>query len=383
LEHSKEKTADAVKDKVDGLSVTAGPDDEGMTARGVLRRAKGVSQRLVRKIAHGAGEGAGALYINGHPARFRDKVREGDEIRLVFPEEQSWIEPENTPLTVLYEDEDVIVINKQPGMVVHPTKGHRDGTIAGAIVFHMQQRGESYKPRFISRLDMDTSGVLLVGKNSHAQDNLAKQGMNGGVCKYYIAVLEGRLADDFPMSGVIDLPIGLERPGEPRRAVVPVEEGGYASQTEYEVINLASGTGRSRDLLGSLLNKSAGSSRLPVATEASSRASSLPLLAVCHAEYLVGLSPLCDKPEEFRCEPQNKASITVVRARLITGRTHQIRVHFAHYGHPVLGDKLYGNPTALIERQALHAEEIAFAHPVTGQAMRIKAPLPEDIVLLF
>ena len=206
--------------------------DEGMTARGVLRRAKGVSQRLVRKIAQGAGEGAGALYINGQPARFRDKVREGDEIRLVFPVEQSWIEPENTPLTVLYEDDDIIVIDKQPGMVVHPTKGHREGTIAGAIVFHMQQRGESYKPRFISRLDMDTSGVLLVGKNSHAQDNLAKQGMSGGVNKYYIAVLEGRLEDDLPATGVIDLPIGLERPGEPRRAVVPVEEGGYASQTE-------------------------------------------------------------------------------------------------------------------------------------------------------
>ena len=222
--------------KADGLSVRVDAGDEGMTARGVLRRSKGVSQRLVRKIAHSAGDGAGALYINGHPARFRDRVKAGDEIRLVFPREECWIEPEDTPLTVLYEDDDILVIDKQPGIVVHPTKGHREGTIAGAIAHHMQKRCESYKPRFISRLDMDTSGVLLVGKNSHAQDNLAKQGMAGGVEKYYTAVLEGRLEDDLPPSGIIDLPIGLERPGEPRRTVLSEEEGGYPSQTEYMVV---------------------------------------------------------------------------------------------------------------------------------------------------
>jgi len=282
-----------------------------MTARGALRRAKGVSQRLVRKIAHGEGEGAGALYINGRAARFRDKVKPGDEIRLVFPEEGSHIEPEDIPLTVLYEDEYIIAIDKQPGMVVHPTKGHREGTVAAAIVNYMRQRGESYRPRFISRLDMDTSGVLLVGKSSHAQADLARQSSAGGVEKYYLAVLEGRLEDDLPPSGVIDLPIGLAQPGEPRRAVISEEDGGYASRTEYEVLETA--------------------------------------------------------------------SFTVVRARLITGRTHQIRVHFAHYGHPVLGDQLYGSSTPLIPRQALHAAEISFAHPATGERIRIEAPLPPDI----
>jgi len=304
------------------LWVTAGADDAGMTARGVLKHAKGVSQRLIRRIANGNGEGAGALFINGHPALFRDRVKEGDEIRLVFPDEKSWIDPEDMPLDVLYEDNDILVVNKQHGVVVHPTKGHRDGTIAGAIVHHMLSRGESYKPRFISRLDMDTSGVLLVGKNSHAQDNLAKQGMADGVKKYYTAVLEGRLEDDLPASGIIDLPIGLERPGEPRRAVISEDEGGYPSQTEYRVIKNA----------------------LPAADD---------------------------------------SILTVVRARLITGRTHQIRVHFAHYGHPVLGDSLYGNPTRLIDRQALHATEIVFAHPVTGREIKIEAPIPADMAGLW
>jgi len=307
-----------------GLSVTAGPDEDGMTARGVLRRARGVSQRLVRKIMHGEGEDTGALYVNGVPARFKDRVKAGDEIRLVFPKEKSWIEPQEIPLTILYEDSDILVIDKPPGVIVHPTKGHRDGTIANAVVYHMNERGEDYKPRFVSRLDMGTSGVLLIGKNSHAQDSLAKQNAAGSVEKIYLAVLEGRLEDDLPPSGLIDLPIGLVGDSDPRRAVIPEAEGGYPSQTEYEVVAMA------------------------------------PAAAGFSGE-----------------------SLSVVRIRLITGRTHQIRVHFSHFGHPVLGDSLYGSPSPLIARQALHAAQITFAHPVTGNAMSFTAPLPDDIAALL
>ena len=308
-----------------GLTVNAGPEEDGMTARGVLRRAQGVSQRLIRKIKHGEGENAGALYINDVPAYFRDRVKAGDEIRLVFPKEKSWIEPEEIPLSVIYEDGDILVIDKQPGIVVHPTKGHRDGTIANAILFHMAKRGEEYKPRFASRLDMDTSGILLVGKNSHAQDNLSKQNASGEMEKVYTAVLTGLLEENMPSSGLIDLPIGLESEGEPRRAVIPESEGGYPSQTAYEVIT----SGKVQ--------------------------------------------------KDKRGEDEN---FTVVRVRLITGRTHQIRVHFAHSGHPLLGDHLYGNPSPLIARQALHSSEISFAHPVTGERMHFEAPLPEDIAAL-
>jgi len=298
------------------ICLTVGPEEDGMTARGALRRSKGVSQRLVRKVANGAGEGAGALYVNGEAARFRDMVKTGDEILLVFPSEESWIEPEDIPLSVLYEDADILVIDKQPGLVVHPTKGHREGTVAGAIVSYMQRRGETYKPRFISRLDMGTSGILLVGKNSHAQDSLAKQSAAGLVSKYYTAVLEGRLEGDLPRTGTIDLPIGLMQPGEPKRTVLAEEEGGSPSRTEYEITGAKEGV------------------------------------------------------------------FTVVRARLVTGRTHQIRVHFAHYGHPVLGDSLYGSPSELISRQALHSTEIVFSHPATGLPMRFEAPLPGDIAAL-
>jgi len=181
--------------------------------------------------------------------------------------------------------------------------------------------------------------------------------MAGGVGKYYTAVLEGRLEDDLPASGIIDLPIGLAKPGEPGRAVIQVEEGGYPSQTEYEILQTMW---------------------------------DVPCVLLADDDCEPQENQTQGTSHIVRCEPQENQTqgtsrivCTVVRARLLTGRTHQIRVHFAYYGHPVLGDHLYGGPTELIGRQALHAEEIAFAHPVTGQAMRITAPLPEDIALLF
>ena len=320
----KNSSIDNVKEERPGLYISVKRSERGMTARGVLKCTKGVSQRLVRKIANGEGENAGALFINGRPARFKDRVKSGDVIRLVFPKEETWIIGQEIPLEILYEDDDILAINKQPGMVVHPTKDHKDGTLANAIVFHMKKRGEDYKPRFISRLDMGTSGLLLIGKNSHAQDNLTKQGKDGLVKKIYIAILEGRLEDDLPPCGMIDLPVGQAHPGEPQRTVLSEEEGGYHALTEYEVRGV----------------------------------------------ILSG-----------RCGEQ--CPLTVVRARLLTGRTHQIRVHFTHFGHPVLGDQLYGNPSPLIPRQALHATELCFSHPATGRSMRIEAPLPQDIAAII
>ena len=298
----------------DGLHVTAGPDEDGMTARGVLVRAKGVSQRLIRTIKHGEGHGAGALFINGLPARFKDRVRAGDEISLVFPSDQSHFEPQDIALSVLYEDDDLLAVNKQPGIVVHPTRGHREGTLANAVTYYMQARGEKYAPRFVSRLDMNTSGVLLVGKNSHVQDSLAKQSKAGATKKMYTVVLEGCFEGRLPAAGLIDLPIGLPDLEDPRRAVMPVEDGGYPSQSAYEVFWEDKGLG-----------------------------------------------------------------ITFAGVRLLTGRTHQIRVHFAHFGFPVLGDELYGGPSTLIARQALHASGFCFEHPRDGRPMKIEAPLPEDM----
>ena len=355
-----------------GLSITVAEEESGMTARGVLKRKGGVSQRLIRKITHGEGETAGALLINGAPALFRDFVSTGDEIRLIFPGEESWILAEDIPFAIIYEDDDILAIDKQPGMIVHPTNGHRSGTLANAIVCHMKRRGENYRPRFISRLDMDTSGVLLVGKNSHAQDSLARQGKAGAVEKIYTAVLEGVLEESLPPTGIIDLPIGLVRPGEPRRAVLPEEEGGYPSQTAYRI------TGRLYPCVPSDGWEAPGVEGQPPGASTNGVEGQPPGASTNGAE---GPPPGASSANVEA--PSYCGALTVVQARLLTGRTHQIRVHFAHFGHPVLGDSLYGAPSPLIARQALHASAFAFAHPVTGEPKRLEAPLPADIAVLM
>ncbi|MDR3306027.1 MAG: RluA family pseudouridine synthase [Clostridiales Family XIII bacterium] len=292
-----------------GLTVRAEAEDEGLTLRAILRRSRGVSARLMRKAVYGTGE----LCRNGEPARFADKARAGDVIRLDFPAEISAFEPQDIPVDVLYEDDEILLVNKQPGIVVHPTKGHSDGTLANGIMRHMIARGERYKIRFISRLDRDTSGLLLVGKHAHAQTDFARQSAAGEVYKGYTAIAAGALTG----SGRIDLPIALESEGAVRRTV---REGGYPSITEY--------TGERVFEIGG-------------------------------------------------------DTYTLLSLRLLTGRTHQIRVHLAHIGHPVLGDALYGGApergAELIARQALHASVLKFSHPKDGRALTFKAPLPEDM----
>jgi 23S rRNA pseudouridine1911/1915/1917 synthase len=281
------------------------------------------------KIRHaGDPESGGAVYLRGLPARSRDIVRTGDEVRVVFPEEKTWFEPQDIPVHVIFEDEDLLIVDKQPGLVVHPTKGHQSGTLANGIANHMRERGEQYQPRFASRLDMNTSGVLTVCKNGHAQWSLAQQQEAGGVTKVYLALAVGEFAE---AHGRIDLPIAAPVDGTPHRLIrpdapgtEPGSGGGKPAQTEYEVI-------RSFALEGA-----AASERL-----------------------------------------------TLVRLHLLTGRTHQIRVHLATIGHPVLGDTLYGSVSPLISRQALHAAEIAFAHPKDGRPLHFSAPLPGDMARLL
>ena len=280
-----------------------------MTVRTVLRRDKGISTRLIRKVTHGGGE----LLVGGAPARFVDRVHAGDEIKLVMPEERSGFVAQDIPLDVIYEDEHLLAINKQPGLVVHPTKGHADGTLANAVQRYMERSGEAYKIRFISRLDMDTSGVLLIGKNSLAQSDFAIQSAAGHVQKEYIALVCGVLEG----SGLIDAPIALEREGSPKRTV---RDDGYPSKTEYYAVRIAGPSG---------------------------------------SEY------------------------TILRIILHTGRTHQIRVHLAHIGHPVLGDSLYGDASSLIARQALHSHTISFPHPITGKRLDLTAELHKDMKKLL
>ncbi|MDR1272367.1 MAG: RluA family pseudouridine synthase [Clostridiales Family XIII bacterium] len=291
------------------FKVKAAPGQSGMMVKTVLRRSSGVSTRLIRRVAHGDG----ALFLNGKPAKFIDKVVDGDEITLVMPEEKSDFTAEAIPVDIMYEDDHLILLDKVPGIVVHPTKGHVGHTVANAIQHHMEQTGESYKIRFVNRLDMDTSGVLLVGKTSLAQSDFSQRVAAGLVTKEYLAIVTG----DLRGTGVVDAPIALFEEGSPRRMVA---EGGYPSKTEY----------------------------------------------VSEKNFTVGGD-----------------RYSLVRLRLHTGRTHQIRVHLAHIGHPVLADHLYGSPSELIERQALHSHILSFPHPITGKQLEFMAGLHDDMMKLL
>ncbi len=278
-------------------------EDAELPVRAILKRRLGISTRLLRKLKEGD-----LVYIDGRQVKLFERGKAGERITVHLPEEISGFDPEPIPVDVIYEDPDLLAINKQPGFVVHPTKGHPNHTIANGLMKYMLDKGDSYKIRFINRLDMDTTGVLLIGKNSHCQDDFSKQTAE----KKYLAVVKGLVVQD---RGTIDLPIGKPVDDLVKRAVIP---DGYPSVTHYEVL------------------------------------------------------------ERF------EKGYSLVRLRLETGRTHQIRVHLSHIGHPVVGDVLYGGEAVwLIERQALHAEELSFRHPITGERLSLYAPLPEDMERLL
>lgn len=281
--------------------------DEGLTIKEVLKRRKGFSTRLLRKLKL-----EGGVFLNGTPKWLNERVSEGDFIEVQFPQEESHFEPEDIPIEILYEDEDLLLINKQPGVVVHPTKGHPFGTIANGLAMEMKNRGEAFKVRFVNRLDMDTSGVLVIAKNSFSQESLVRQMKENKTEKIYLAIVDGVMAEK---EGTIDLPIGIEDENSVGRVVT---EKGYPSVTHFKV------------------------------------------------EAVL--------PEER----------TLVRLRLETGRTHQIRVHMSYIGYPVTGDSLYGTTRPdVIGRQALHAEEFAFFHPRTGLPVRVRAAIPADMSALI
>lgn len=281
--------------------------DKELPIKELLKRNFGFSSRLMTKLkVHGGVE------LNGNPVKMYVKAQTGDRITVTLPQEKSAFEPENIPISVVYEDDDLLVINKQPGFVVHPTKGHPCHTMANGIMNYMIENHKNFKIRFINRLDMDTSGLLVIAKNSHCQDDFSKQMSANAVIKRYVAVVKGIIEEN---SGTIDLPIDKEQEDLVKRAVV---EDGYPSVTHYKVLE----------------------------------------------RYAKGY--------------------TLVELLLETGRTHQIRVHMSHMGHPVVGDVLYGDAAVwLIERQALHARYLSFKHPVSGKFMEVEAPLPNDMEKLI
>lgn len=281
-------------------------DENGITLRDILYKKLKLSGRLTRRAKRNKN-----IFVNNNNISLDSKLRKGDVVKVVMEDECNKFEPQNIPIDVVYEDLDLLIINKQPFIVVHPTKSHPDNTIANGIANLLLTRQENFKIRFINRLDRDTSGLLMIAKNAFAQQILSKQMQNNVVEKKYLAIVKGRVEKDF---GTIDEKIGLTDDEPMIRKVI---EDGQRSITHFEVI------------------------------------------------------------ERFK-------DATLVRLNLETGRTHQIRVHMKHIGHPLIGDELYGDgDKSLIDRQALHAESLRFLQPRTNEKVFVKAEMPDDIKLLL
>ncbi len=259
----------------------------------------------------------GSVFVSGLPQKKRYLVAAGDEITFEIPEEKPIsLTPEAIPLTILYEDECMVVLNKPPHLVVHPGAGNWSGTVVHGLLHHVKSldHDDPIRPGIVHRLDKDTSGVLITAKNSTIHRALSNQFAQREVEKRYTAIVRGRM----DKAQTIDSPIGRDPRNRLKMAVVP--------------------TGK-------------------------------PAVSI--------ITPLEKLP-----------SATVVDIQLVTGRTHQIRVHLSHIGFPILGDRLYGggkqlSSSILVERQMLHCRMIALQHPESKQRMVFEAPLPEDMQMLL
>lgn len=278
---------------------------EGNRIKDILREEYKLSTRLFKSIKDN-----GCILLNGEITPWYNTAWEGDNLLVEMGEEKIDAAPHPIPLDIIYEDFDILLINKQPGIVVHPTKGHIYDTLANGIAYHWKEKGISCKIRFINRLDMDTSGLVLIAKNKFAHQNIQRQMEENKVNKIYLTIVQGILEKK---TGTIHAPIGFASEGDIKRSVI---KEGRPSVTHYKVI------------------------------------------------------------EEYK-------NASLVEIKLETGRTHQIRVHMNHIGHPLIGDRLYNEiQSDLISRQALHAEKLSFVLPRSKVYREFKAPLPEDLISL-
>ena len=252
---------------------------------------------------------SGHVLLDEQIPKNKTKVREGQHLFWEVPDPSMLsLQPENIPVDILYQDEDIAVVNKPRGMVVHPGAGVESGTLVNALLYQLDSLSGingALRPGIVHRLDKDTSGVLLIAKNDLAHQGLSKQIAEKTACREYIALVLGNIKDD---QGTIDAPIGRHKTQRKKMAVV---EGGREARTHFRVV------------------------------------------------YRFG-------------------EATLVCCRLETGRTHQIRVHMAYIGHPVLYDPVYGPKSFKHEKgQLLHAARIMFEHPRTGEVLCFYAPLDE------
>ena len=290
----------------ENIELIVDPTLSGMRLDAYLREQTPFSRSRIASLME-----EGALLVNGEVERKAARKTEGGmRLLLVVPKAQPVdIVPQNIPLDILYQDADVVVVNKKSGMVVHPAAGNESGTLVNALLYHVHDLsgiGGEMRPGIVHRLDKDTSGLILIAKNDAAHTSLSEQFKARTMEKHYRAIAHGSFSQE---EGMIDAPIGRHPIDRKKMAVVP---NGKPSRTAWRVL-----------------------------------------------EHLSG-----------------EAYLDV---HLLTGRTHQIRVHMLSIGHPLLGDPIYApklKTPVRIPRLMLHAYSLAFTHPTTGERMRFCAPLP-------
>ena len=288
------------------LTLTADREGEradALVARLVPGLTRSAAQRLLER---------GAVTLNGRPVRKNDRPAPGQALEVVLPDpEPIDVRPQNIPLDVVYEDGDVIAVNKPAGLVVHPAPGHPDGTLVNALLYHcgssLSGINGALRPGIVHRIDRDTSGLIIAAKNDKAHLALAAQLQDHSLARTYEAVAVGGFRAD---SGTVDAPIG--RHPVDRKKMSVDRKNGREAVTHWSVL-----------------------ARYP--------------------------------------------GYTHVECRLETGRTHQIRVHLASIGHPLLGDTVYGakKPVPGLAGQCLHARRLRFVHPSTGETLELECPLPD------
>lgn len=265
-----------------------------------------LSRTMIQKLIE-----EGNIQVNHKNKKISYKVQLGDEIEIQIPQaKETNLKPQDIPIEVVYEDDDIIVVNKPKGLVVHPANGNPDGTLVNAIMAMCKESlsgiGGELRPGIVHRLDKDTSGLLIVAKNDKAHINMSEQIKNREIRKIYIALVRGVIEED---EATIDMPIGRSTKDRKKMAVV---KSGKQAVTHFKVLK-----------------------RYP--------------------------------------------KYTLLEVKIDTGRTHQIRVHMAEIGHPVIGDMVYSNGKNDfgVEGQMLHAKSLDFKHPITGKQMHLEADLPE------
>ena len=288
-------------------TLTAASENAGERLDSFLAAGLAVSRSAAARLCE-----EGRVTVGGKALAKNYRLIGGEELTVEIPEpEDTAVEAQDIPLDVVYEDEDVIVVNKPVGMVVHPAPGHRDGTLVNALLHHcgdsLSGIGGEKRPGIVHRIDRDTSGLIIAAKNDAAHLGLSAQLADHTLARTYECLVVGNLRQD---RGTVDAPIGRHPTDRKKMAVVA---NGRRAVTHWEVI-----------------------ARYP--------------------------------------------GVTHVRCRLETGRTHQIRVHMAHIGHPILGDTVYGakKPVPGLTGQCLHAVGLRFLHPRTGETVELRCELPEE-----